>query len=209
MPASYFSNFPFVNYSLNQSPKVGEYQWVTDIFRRAAPIQAILKDKKLFYNYYIADEETPEMIADRQYGSVKYHWVVTMFNGITDPLIEWPRKYSAMVTYIVDKYGSVATALSTTHHYTMTKTKTSSAGDSSSETYVIDATKYATLSSVVPVVYTFAGGGTVTVTTTRGIVNCYDYEIDLNETRRSIILLKPTYLAQVVTELERLLAAPE
>lgn len=208
MPVSYFSNFPFVNYSLNQSPKVGEYQWVTDVLRRAAPIQSILKDKKLFYSYYIADEETPEMIADRQYGSVKYHWVVTMFNGIIDPLIEWPRKYSAMVTYITDKYGSVATALSTVHHYTMTETKTSSTGDTSYSTYQIDATKYAALASIVPVVYTFRTGGTVTVTTTRGSVNCYDYETDLNESRRSIILLKSAYLSQVVTELERLLSAP-
>lgn len=206
MPAEYFSNFPMVTYTLNQSPKAGEFTYVTDIFRRVAPIADFTKDRRIFYTYHIQEGDSPEIVADRQYGSPKYHWVVCLFNNITDPLLEWPRSYANMVTYIIDKYGSLATALTTVHHYTMTVTKTNSNAESSSVTTTIDATKYATLASVVPVVYTFANGGTVTVSTTRASVTTYDYEMDLNEQKRTIILLRPAYLPQVLKELERLAA---
>lgn len=208
MPAAYFSNFPFMGYSLNQSPQPGEFEWVTDIFRRTAPVASLVNNTRLFYPYQVEDGDSPEIVADKVYGSTKYHWVVTLFNGITDPLIDWPKKYSNLVTYINDKYGSVATAMATIHHYTMTKTKVDSNGETSTQTFIIDATKYASLTSLVPEVYTFSNGRTVTVTTSRSSVDSYTYEIDTNEAKRSIILLKTSYLPQVVAQLEQLMSAP-
>jgi hypothetical protein len=203
MPAAYFDNFPYFAYSLNN---VGEFQWVTDIFRRTAPIAGLVKNKQVFYSYLIVEGETPEMIADRIYGSTKYHWVVTLLNGITDPLIDWPKSYANLVKYIVDKYGSIATASGTTHHYAMTISKVDSVGNSSQQTFIIDLTKYNTLVSPVPVVTTFANGVTVTKTITASTVDNYTYEVNLNETKRNIILLQANYLPQIVTELEGLLS---
>jgi hypothetical protein len=84
----------------------------------------------------------------------------------------------------------------------MTLTKADSLGNTSEETFIIDATKYATLTSVPPVVTTFSDGSTVTTTTTRAIVNNYDYEVDLNESKRDIVLLQDAFLPQAVLELE-------
>lgn len=208
MPASYFSNFPYRAYSLNQSAAPGEYEWVTDIFRRTAPVTNLLKNRELFYQYDIVDGDTPELVADQYYGSPNYHWVVTILNNILDPLLDWPMKYSDLVAYINNKYGSLAVAAATTHHYTMTESKVDSLGHTSTLTTIIDATKYATLASVVPVVYTFASGVTVTVTTTRAVVDAQTYEIDLNDSKRHIQLLKPSFLPQVVSELETLISVP-
>jgi len=205
MPASYFSNFPYISYSLNPSGQPGETEWVTDIFRRAAPIVNLTRNTRMFYPYQIIEGETPEAIADRIYGSTKYHWVVTMFNNITDPLLDWPKDYQNLVRYIVNKYGSIATASGGTHHYTMTESKADSLGNSSTATFIIDAEKYATLASPVPVVTTFSSGVTVTKTTTRAVVDNYTYEVNLNEDKRSIVLLQDTHLSQVVSELESLL----
>jgi hypothetical protein len=205
MPAAYFDNFPYFGYSLNPDPQPGELQYVTDIFRRTAPINTLLKNKQLFYTYQIVEGETPEMIADRVYGSVKYHWVISLINNITDPLIEWPKDYANLVRFIVDKYGSVATASSGIHHYTMTLSKVDSLGNSSEETFIIDQTKYDSLTSPTPVVVTFSNGATVTTTTTRGIVDNYTYEVTSNEEKRNIVLLKETFLPQAVAELESLL----
>lgn len=206
MPAAYFDNFPYFGYSLNTSGQPGELQWVTDIFRRTAPIQGLLTDKQLFYTYLVQEGETPEMIADRVYGSSNYHWVVSLVNNITDPLLDWPKTYANLVRHIVDKYGSVASAAGSIHHYTMTETKVDSLGNSSVATYIIDETKYNTLTSPVPVVTTFANGATVTVTTTRAIIDNYTFEIDLNEAKRSIKLLQASFLPQIVSELESLSA---
>jgi len=205
MPASYFSNFPYVFYSLNESSQPSEVNLVTDIFRRSAPIANLSKNSRMFYPYQIIEGETPESVAYRIYGSTKYHWVVTLFNNITDPLLDWPKDYKNLVAYIVDTYGSVAAANAGTHHYTMTKTKVDSIGNTSADTFIIDATQYATLVSLTPVVTTFSSGATVTVTTTRAIVDNYTYEVDLNESKRPIVLLQPENLPQVVSELESLL----
>lgn len=204
-PAGYFDNFPYIGYSLNQNAAAGEFEWVTDIFRRTAPIATLLKNKELFYTYQISDGETPEMLADRYYGSPKYHWVINIMNNIIDPLLDWPKNYANLVLYLNDKYGSLAIASSTIHHYTMTLSKVDTEGNTSEETFIIDLEKYNTLTSLVPEVYTFGNGNTVTVTTTRGSVNTYTYETDLNEAKRTIFILKDSYLPQIVAELESLL----
>jgi len=206
MPGSYFSNFPYIGYSLNSSAQPGELQWVTDIFRRVAPIRNLLKNTEIFYSYQVVEGETPEMLADRIYGSPKYHWVITLINNILDPQLDWPKDYAYLVRFIIDKYGSVAAASGSIHHYTMTLSKVDSIGNSSQETFIIDVEKYTSLTSLVPVVTTFNSGATVTVTTTRGIVDNFTYETDLNEEKRNIQLLQESFLPQIVAELERLLA---
>ena len=35
------------------------------------------------------DSDTPEIIADKYYGNVEYHWVVLLFNNIIDPQFEY------------------------------------------------------------------------------------------------------------------------
>jgi len=205
MSTSYFDNFPYIGYNLNAN-SASELVWVQDIFRRCAPVQNLLKNTQAFYEYVIQEGETPEMIADHQYGSSKYHWVVTMVNNILDPLIDWPKDYANFVKYIVDKYGSVAAASGANHHFTMTITKVDSLGNSSQKTFTIDESKYDTLTSPVPVVTTFSSGVTVTETITRSAQDNYTYELELNESKRHISLLQKNYLPQIVSELERLIA---
>lgn len=205
MPAAYFSNFPFVGYSLNSASKSGELQWVTDIFRRSAPIADLLKNSTAYYEYVIVEGETPEIIAAREYGSAKYFWVIALINNILDPLLDWPKDYANFVKYINEKYGSVAASSTATSHYTMTETKQDSLGNSSTTTFVIDETKYNTLSTMTPVVTTFSDGGTVTTTISRAVVDAYTYELELNDAKRTIHLLNAQYLQQIVTELEGLL----
>ncbi len=205
MPAGYFDNFPYLTYSLNQNPQPGELDVVQDIFRRTAPIKNLLKNKQLFYAHVIIDGETPEGIADATYGSSRYHWVVNLLNDITDPLLDWPKNYANLVLFLNEKYGSVANASQTIHHYTLTESKVDSLGNSSQSTFIVDKTRYDASTSVPDVVTTFSNGRTVTVSTTRATVDNYTYEVDLNESKRNIVLLKETFLSQMVAELETLL----
>lgn len=205
MPAEYFNNFPLTSYSLNPVDSPGAFEVCTDIFRRAGIIRNILGVREAFYEYVVLDGESPEIVANKFYGSPKYHWVVTIVNDIIDPLLEWPKKYGDLVAYVTEKYGSMAAASSQIHHYTMTETKVDSIGYSSSITTIIDKTKYDSLVSLVPVVYSFSDGRTITVTTTRSTVDAFTYENDLNEAKRKIRLLKDSYIPQVVSELETIM----
>ena len=47
------------------------------------------KELTLLDQYEIQEGETPEIVADKHHGSVYYHWVILMTNGITDPFHDW------------------------------------------------------------------------------------------------------------------------
>lgn len=202
MPVTYFDNFPFVGYSLNDSPQPNEVTLVTDIFRRTALIRSLTTNSQMFYDYQISDGDTPESIAYKVYGAASYHWVVTLFNNILDPLLDWPKNYANFVSHIIETYGSIAGAAAAPSHYTMTIAKQDSLGNASEQTIVIDQTKYDTLTGLVPVVTTFSNGATVTTTTTRSVVDAYTFEQGVNEAKRSIILVKPTHLSTIVSQIE-------
>jgi len=203
MSIRYFSNFPIMTYSLDPSAtEVPDLR--TNIFRRVSFRETISENARLFYPYSVKESDLPEIIADKLYGSVDYYWVVTLFNNIIDPIIDWPKTYQNFQSYIINQYGSIAAAKNQIHHYTKTISKVNSVGNSTSATYIIDLTTYNSLSSVVPQSFAFSNGSTVTVTTTRASVSSYAYEETLNESKRNIRLLKPDYLSLAKTELANL-----
>lgn len=206
MPSKYFLNFPFRGYTLDPNAGAGDYVVVTDIFKRIRFRQQLLANARLYYPYQIKDGDAPEIIAHKYYGSVDYFWIVLLVNNITDPLRQWPKNYPAFVQHIKDTYSSLENAQISIHHYEKIITKTNSANEISQNITVIDETQYNSLSAVVPVVYQFSDGSTVTVTTERRTIDCYTYEEQQNDLRRNIVLLKSEYLSQVTEELESLIA---
>lgn len=202
--SAYFSNLPLRGYTLDPNAAPGDYQWVTDIFRRVGPIKNLLKHKILFYAYAIQDGDSPEIIAHKYYGDVSYHWVVCILNSIIDPVLDWPKNNANLNAYIMDRYGSIGAAQTQIHHWNKTISKTDSLGNTSEITSIIDETEYDSLTSLVPEVFTFSDGTTVTKTTSRGTVDSYTYEIDTNEAKRNILILNKVYLSQVVNELGNL-----
>ena len=67
------------------------------------------------YDYYdIRDGETPELLADKIYGSPDYHWIIMLSNNRYDYTADWPLNYIALQEYINNKYGGNADA---TRHY--------------------------------------------------------------------------------------------
>jgi len=127
-------------------------------------------------SYYVRDGETPDIVANNVYGSSNYHWVILTVNNIVNPYEEWPRKEAELFDYTESKYG-VGNAL-LDHHYRLT-----------SNTDIIvdyDSTKIA--------------DGDIEA------VSNYDFELDLNQSKRQIYLLKTDYLAGFVTNYKKLMA---
>lgn len=206
MSSLYFQNFPFRLYTLDPNAALGDGDVVTDLFKRVKFRSDILNSSRVYYPYTVQDGDLPETIAYKYYGSVDYFWIVCLVNDIIDPLRDWPKNYHNFINYIVDTYGSVQAAQATIHHYTKTISKTDSDSNQSSFTSIIDLNEYNSLVAPTPQVYTFSTGKTVTVTTTRGQVDCYTYEDDLNTGKRNILLLKSEYVGQLTHELETLMS---
>ena len=150
---------------------------VKDIFRRVA-----LNDKTTtqaaLNTYYVREGDTPEIVSYNFYGSAEYHWIVLIANDIVNIHTEWPKRDSDIFKYVEDKYG--AGNATEVHHYRIT-------GSDPEIIVDYDSAKV-------------ADG-------THSIVTNYDYEVDVNESKKQIKLIKPEFLKDFITTYTRLMAS--
>jgi hypothetical protein len=100
--AKYFNYFPKTFYTSNND--VNGVEAITNIIARFAFDSQLKENTSAFYPYQVQDSDTPEIIADKYYGNVEYHWVVLLFNNIIDPQFDWPLKSDTLIDYIDKKY---------------------------------------------------------------------------------------------------------
>jgi hypothetical protein len=100
--AKYFNYFPKTFYTSNND--VNGVEAITNIIARFVFDSQLKENTSAFYPYQVQDSDTPEIIADKYYGNVEYHWVVLLFNNIIDPQFDWPLKSDTLIDYIDKKY---------------------------------------------------------------------------------------------------------
>ena len=227
----YFSQFPKINYSFDLSQ--GNLEAVTNIFARFNIKGSVLTNALAFYEYQVEDTDTPELISYKQYDSSQYHWIILLVNKINDPLFELPLSRDALERKIVKQYSysSIANAYSTIHHYELEVKKTLSEVDGptteTTNTSIITLEQYSYTSNTLQIkslgaansetkTVTFyannsnsntAAVATLTMTSAYNPVYVYNYEDNINESRRQIKMLKPEYIQSLVLELESVLNA--
>ena len=214
--AKYFNYFPKTFYTSNND--VNGVEAITNIIARFAFDSQLKENTSAFYPYQVQDSDTPEIIADKYYGNVEYHWVVLLFNNIIDPQFDWPLKNDTLIDYIDKKYtanGSANTpaqsgltwALSESNvqGYFKVVTTTANDGTITQEKITIDANTYANVITGSNT-YTTQAGESVTVVTTRETQSYYTYETNLNESKREINLIKSDFLPQIEKEFKRVIS---
>lgn len=190
----FFDIFPKTYYDLDGTLS-GNYNLVTNIFVRIGIINSLKNNAAVYYPYLIQDGDTPEMIADKYYGAADYHWVVLLMNDIVDPNYDWPMDYARFQNYIKGKYGSLENAQSQIVRYEKKIVRTDSVSDVDiTSKIILDATTYAALASSSVIVYNLSDGTTVTETVTKNTVTAFEDELDKNERKREIRLLKREYI---------------
>ena len=179
----------------------GEYKVVTDVFRRVRATLEARTDKTIYYNYTVADRETPETVAYKYYGYARYHWVILLMNQIRSPQWCWPLDSDSFEKYIVKKYGSMESAVSTHSHY---ETKEVRARVSGYGYEVGDVILKSGMAANANFTYSYAGDD-FGVGDTLKAVTMYGKEEADNEAKRDIILLRRNLLGDFVYEFEKLL----
>lgn len=166
----YFENFPKILYDYSTDKHSVSYI-LSDITRNVRFRKQILSDITLFETYDIMDGETPEIIAEKIYGSPHYHWIVMLANETYNWIEDYPLTDLELDEYIVEKYGSIENAHKTVKYY---------------------------LNSAGEVVYfnqktpDFNYKGTVTQ------LSCYEYEHMVNEGKRTIKLISPALVNTIL-----------
>ena len=148
----------------------GSAKLCTDILRRVRVRVNMKKEIVMLDSYDVKENETPEIVADKHHGSTHYHWVVMILNDISDVNHDWVKSTRQLQKYIQIKYTEAQ--LDEVHHYEIAQ----SSGDTTIKIQVPQGTSGAT-----------------------PITN-YEYEVALNEEKRSIDLLRNDYLGYFTEE---------
>lgn len=221
----YFSSLPL----LTQKNNVNDYIVYTNILTRNYFLPKLKNNIMLFYNYDIQENDTPESIAYKYYGNSYNYWLILYANNILDPFSDWPLSGNQLSMYLFDKYKAQASnALSisantitvsevlsylslTPHHYEKIITTTDST--SMQNTVIKINIDFDTYSSLVDstTTKTFTSGDDIGVTVKKTVqknaVSIYQYEVDLNESKRTINIMKDTYVSQAEIEFVNLMSS--
>jgi hypothetical protein len=235
--SKYFENFPLINYSLDNG--ISSFT-MTDFFRRVKADANSILGSSAYYEYQLADGDTPEILAHKLYGDPNLHWVLLITNETIDPRFDWAQTQNSLTNYIRDKYG--AAKVNAAHHYENSSgdtvyyraftgtvdVATTSAGSSiavvgtgTAFTTEVLSTAFAVRFGTTTTAYTVVAvnsntsitvsGAAVTVavvgktmidnfsyssTVTR--VTNTEYEEAINETRRTIRVIKPQYVPRFI-----------
>ena len=227
----YFENFPLTYYSCYDD--LSNVKIVTNITNRVKIYEEAKNKLALFDEYDIRDGETPEIVADKFYNNPQLHWVVLHVNDILDPRFDWPLSVNNLTRYCQGKYSNVngihhyedGTGNVTSGNVIITSN--SQFGNLyqgnviTNQTGLGTAVITTTTSSSNMLILVTQGGFnsgdkinlvgntlnnaniTATVTISGTPVTNYNYEDDLNESKRRIRVLKSVYVNSLISDFKK------
>ena len=211
--SKYFSYFPTTIYKSSDSGN--DLNLVTNLMTRFKMQESLKTNSAAYTTYSIKDGDTPEILAYKFYGDVEYHWVILTYNNLLDPQFNWPLEERTLNRYINSKYESLAdtanneTGLiwsrSNIHSYYKELTTVTSKNFSHTQIIQIDAPTYANTVTATSTI-TLTSGDSVTKSVVKGSKTYFQYEYGVNESLRTIKLLKPEFIFALRDELRRTLS---
>jgi hypothetical protein len=195
----YFQKFPLLNYTLDNNKSI---QTVTDILKRIVLSPEIRKNDSFYDQYDVKDGETPEIVANYFYNDPQLHWLVLMANDIIDPRFEWPLSYYNLIEYCKGKYGQ--DQIYHTHHYV------------NEVEFIVDGSRVieeeSTYENPIPIIFETSNAYESTLlfqnyNIKSTPVTNFDYEDSLNESKRRILVIKPSVVSELDSTFTQLIKA--
>lgn len=176
----HFAYYPQIEYS---------NQLVTNITVRGKIRDAILQQAALYYKYTVSDGERPDTISSKYYGNSSYVWAIFYANNIFDPTFDWPLDSDNFNKYVSQKYGSIEKAKNTTEEFSY---------------YLLDSKYYIDKVSFEDPKFPEETNTVEQNFARKSKQSQYEYELQVNNKKREIVVLDVSYLMQITNELKRL-----
>ena len=173
---SIFTYYPKIAYQIDDY----NYLKAIDITVVSKIKNYITEYRSISYSpYVVQDGESPDYISYKFYNNPGYDWIILLTNNIHSIYDDWPKTTDAFNQYVAEKYGSIATALSTTKYYY--------------DTYgnIIDFAEYSQLNS-----------------NKRSSETTYEWELKLNTNKSKIKILSPNMISAMESGLRSILSKP-
>lgn len=196
---SYFRQVPNFDYvSRLPDAKISDYIQVKNLFKKGKLRDDIFQNLAFFTKYKIIGNERPDNVAYKVYNDSTLDWVILLSNNIVNIQTEWPLTQQEFDTYLLSKYSDYNTLYNGTHHYETKEVLNSQgvrivpAGLQVPSTYSVSYYDYYVGQQI--------DTGNIAVPVTN-----YDYENTLEDNKRNIFVLKPTYLNIVMNDMGTIL----
>jgi hypothetical protein len=188
---SYFREIPNLEYQsfLSTRKSSDDYLLVKNIFRRVKLRDDLQNVFTIFNKYQIQDGARPDTVAEEIYGSSQYDWVILVSANIINVRNEWPLSDRDIYRYSEELYENDLNAI---HHFETTEVKDSNGRLILPKGKVVDS------NFTIPK----PNFPTQTINPVTGISN-YEYEVIKNNKKRSIYILKPSYLQQAINDIKK------
>ena len=182
----YFEAFPTVRYDIEKNNRT---ELLTNLMVRFKITEILKRNKSIYFDYSIPENDRPDTVAYRVYGDATLDWLIFLINDIYDVHYDWPMSSASLNKYIKSIYGSVPEAMATVKEYRQILNEQTILFNGTivpKRTLVVDLNTY----NVLPVLE-------------REAIDAYSYEIEKNEERRNITLISNKYLKGIIQSIEQ------
>lgn len=194
---NYFKRLPDILYPTLDGTKTSSHDFtrIKNLFKRVYIPEQILKNYAAFENYNIIGNDRPDQVSQKYYDNPSYDWVIYIVNNIQNVRTDWPLSQSELNDFLFKKYTEAE--LSEIHHYETTEVKNDKGA-------VILKSGLRVPSDFV-FKYSETVNGVVQIKTASPVdaITNYEYELKLNDEKRSIIMIRPEYISLITRELSK------
>ena len=181
---AYFNYFPKIGYDVRGDKNNVKLDLVVNLLKRVRKKIEII-NISFFEQHFIQDGERADTIAYKLYNDSTLHWLILYANYITNPYYDWPMTYLDLQQYISKKYGPVGKGgnglgMNGIHHYE------DSSGNEVDAPGTIVTSDGLTAGSATP-------------------ITNYKYEEFLNDSKRTIDIIRYEYVSATVEEFKTLI----
>lgn len=195
---TYFREVSDLLYQSQQPNRNSSYDYVRvkNLFRRAKIRDDFFENISVFTKYKIIGEERPDQIAEKVYGNPGYDWIVLISNNIINVRTEWPLSDGEFSEYISRKYTQ--DELDNPHHH-----ETTAVYDSKGK-LIVPAGKI--VDPNFSITYFDANLNQSITKAPVKVVSTYEYEIQSNDKKRNIYLLRNRYLQAAIDDMNTIMS---
>ena len=200
--SNYFRKLPNLDYPtlLKTKQSNTDYIETKNLFRRVKIREDLFSNFVVFDQYKIIGDERPDNVAEKVYGDDNLDWVILMSNNIIDVKNEWPMTQSDLNTYANEKYTQKE--LTYIHHY-----ETIEFRDRNNQ-LLVPAGKIVDESFTIEYYLGESGlrnNGQLKTASPIRSVNNYENEIEINNKKRSINVIKEDVLGLFLKDFNRIM----
>ena len=197
--SNYFKQIPDFQYvSRLPDATISDYINVKNLFKRGKLKENVASDATLFTKYKVEGDDRPDNVAFKVYNNENLDWLVMVCNNIMNLQSEWPLLQAEFDRHLIDTYGTYEN-LNSIHHYETIEIKNSMGVVLVEKGLEVDSDYSITY-------YDSITEQEVTQTNIVTPITNLEYETKLDDEKRNIFLLKPSYVNVVADDMEEIMA---